>query len=77
MLEIARKVCAELEGSTILIITQQPFPLHTSHFTAEVKDQVVVLLSQGRLPAPLIIPGPFHHGGEMGTAVYACMSCFT
>lgn len=42
MLEIARKVCAELEGSTTLIITQQPLPLHTSHFTAEVKDQMVV-----------------------------------
>lgn len=31
---------------------------HISHFTAEVKGQLVVLLSQGRHPTPEIIPHP-------------------
>lgn len=63
--------CAELQDSAILI-TQQPPLLHTSHFTAEVKGQLVVLLSQSNLPTCSIIPCPFlcWRDGEMGNACY-------
>lgn len=46
------RACAELQGSTFLVITQQaPPPSRMSHFTAEVKGQPKVLQSQGRAAA--------------------------
>lgn len=50
---MAVRACAELQGNTFLVITQQPpSPARMSHFTAEVKGQLEVLQSQGRIPPP-------------------------